>query len=260
MKNVSANGSSVSYFKEGDGQNILFLHGTNSAGKGSFGHVLPYFTDKYGTLVPDYAGCGQSTLPDGTITIEQLADQAALVITDSGEESVDIVGTSLGAVVAAAVAARYPALVRKLVLTAPWADGKDPRHTLMFSTWLQLEKTSSKEATAFGLSHVLSPEFLSGLGSEKLTALCARPSEKDSARRIELGLKLDINAYLTKIKAPTLVVALTNDTLIPCYQVQNVHRLIQGSEYIEIQSGHAVQIENPDEWAKAVRDFLDKNA
>ncbi|TKI02348.1 alpha/beta fold hydrolase [Martelella alba] len=257
MKRINDNGSSVSYFHEGDGKNVLFLHGTNIAGKSSFGHVLTYFTDKYTALVTDYAGCGQSTLPDGPISIEQLADQAALVITDNGKEPVDIVGTSLGAVVAATVAARYPSLVRKLVLTAPWADGKDPRHTLMFSTWLQLEKTSPREATAFGLSHVLSPVFLSALGSEKLATLCARPSENDSARRIELGLNLDINAYLTMVKMPTLIVALTDDTLIPRYQVEKVHRQISGSKYIEIQSGHAVQIESPDIWARTVRDFLD---
>lgn len=257
MKIIETDDARVAYFKEGAGQGALFLHGTNSAGKSSFGHVIKTFRDRYQAIVPDYAGCGQSTLPDGEISVEQLADQAAAVIADAADAPVDVVGTSLGAVVAATLAARHPALVEKLVLTAPWADGRDPRHALIFSTWLRLEQNSPQDATAFGLSHVLSPAFLSGLGSETLAALCGRSSEKGAARRIGLGLRLDIRAYLAAINVPTLVVALTQDTLIPRYQVQKVHTLIQNSEYAEIESGHAVQIENPDEWARMVRRFLD---
>ncbi|MEC5341959.1 alpha/beta hydrolase [Brenneria populi] len=257
MKIIETHGASAAYFTEGAGRGVLFLHGTNSAGKSSFGHVVKAFRDRYQAIVPDYAGCGQSTLPDGEISVERLADQAAAVVADAADAPVAVVGTSLGAVVAAALAARHPALVEKLVLTAPWADGRDPRHALMFDTWLHLEQNRPRDATAFGLSHVLSPAFLTGLGSEKLAALCARPSEKDAARRIELGLRLDIRAHLAAINVPTLVVALTQDTLIPRYRVEKVHSLIRNSEYAEIESSHAVQIENPDVWARTVRRFLD---
>ncbi|MEC5317758.1 alpha/beta hydrolase [Brenneria populi subsp. brevivirga] len=81
--------------------------------------------------------------------------------------------------------------------------------------------------------------------------------KKIAARRIELGLRLDIRAHLAAINVPTLVVALTQDTLIPRYRVEKVHSLIRNSEYAEIESGHAVQIENPDVWARTVRRFLD---
>ncbi|OWO84392.1 carboxylesterase [Photorhabdus luminescens] len=248
--------SVVHYYTKGEGTGILFLHGTNSDGESSFGHIVSEFSEERTVIIPDYAGCGKSTLPQGEITVERLAEQVAEIIKDSSKAPVDIVGTSIGAVVAAVVAARYPELVRKLVLTAPWATSQDPRHQFIFQTWLKLEMNSPDDAMAFSLSHVLSPEFLMSLGDEKIKQICNKPSAKDIDKRIKLGLDIDICDLLSHIDKPTLVIGLTFDTLIPLYQVERVHQSIKGSKYAEIMSGHAVQIENPKDWVACVKNFL----
>ncbi|MEQ1974788.1 alpha/beta hydrolase [Xenorhabdus sp. SGI240] len=235
---------------------IVFLHGTNSRGNSSFGEIKKAFSSDRTVIIPDYAGCGNSELPSETLTIEHLVEQVAAVIEDSSNFPVDLVGVSLGAVVAAVVAAKYPKCIDKLILTAPWATSSDPRHQLLFNTWLHLELNDKPSAMAFALSHALSPEFLSSLGHETLQRICSQPGEKEIEKRIALGLTIDIKEYLTQIDKDTLVIGLNSDTLIPPYLVREVHKNINNSTYKAINSGHAVHIEKPTEWVSLIKDFI----
>ncbi|MDC9580712.1 alpha/beta hydrolase [Xenorhabdus sp. PR6a] len=260
-KIIKLKDSFVSYRKEcpEDPRNktpIVFLHGTNSSGNSSFAGIKTAFSHDRTVIIPDYAGCGNSELPPETVTIEHLAEQIAAVIKESSHTPVDLVGVSLGAVVAAVVAAKYPTLINKLILTAPWATNRDPRHQLIFKTWLHLEQNDKASAMAFGLSHAFSPEFLSSLGQETLQRICAQPAEKGIEQRIALGLTLDIKNYLTQIEKETLVIGLNRDTLIPPYRVHEVNRNIKNSTYQEINSGHAVHLEKPTEWVNLIKDFI----
>ncbi|OTA17367.1 carboxylesterase [Xenorhabdus vietnamensis] len=253
--------SFVSYRKEfqedqqSNKKPIVFLHGTNSNGNSSFGEIKKAFGGDRTVIIPDYAGCGDSELPSGTVTIEHLAEQIAAVIEDSSNIPVDLVGVSLGAVVAAVVAAEYPSLINKLILTAPWVTNNDPRHQLIFNTWLHLELNDKASAMAFGLSHALSTEFLSSLGHETIQRICSQPEEKEIERRIALGLTINIKNYLNKIDKETLIIGLSRDTLIPPYLVREVYKNVKNSAYKEINSGHAVQIEKPTEWIDVIKDF-----
>nr|WP_255523177.1 alpha/beta hydrolase [Xenorhabdus sp. PB62.4] len=253
--------SFVSYRKEfGEDQEdnknaVVFLHGTNSSGSSSFGEIKKAFIGDRTVIIPDYAGCGHSSLPSEALTIEQIAEQIAVLIEDSGEVPVDLVGVSLGAVVAAVVAAKYPHLINKLILTAPWATNDDPRHQLIFNTWLHLELNDKASATAFGLSHALSPEFISSLGHETIQKICSQPAEKEIEKRIALGLSINIKGYLNQIDKDTLVIGLSRDTLIPPYLVREVYNNVKNSTYKEMNSGHAVHIEKPTEWVDLIKDF-----
>ncbi|WP_232370346.1 alpha/beta fold hydrolase [Xenorhabdus lircayensis] len=253
--------SFVSYRKEfeEDQENnknaMVFLHGTNSSGSSSFGEIKKTFNGDRTVIIPDYAGCGNSGLPPETLTIEHIAEQIVAVIEDSSSAPVDLVGVSLGAVVAAVVAAKYPNFINKLILTAPWATNDDPRHQLIFKTWLHLELNDKASAMAFGLSHALSPEFITSLGHKTIRRICAKPTEKETDKRIALGLTTNIKDYLDQIDKETLVIGLSRDTLIPSYLVREVYKNIKNSTYKEIDSGHAVQIEKPAEWSNLIKDF-----
>ncbi|WP_327352246.1 alpha/beta fold hydrolase [Streptomyces sp. NBC_01304] len=256
MNKLSVSGTSLHYARSGNGRGLVMLHGTNSDAQSSFGHVVSHFDADRTVITPDYAGCGASTIPDGDLSLDLLVEQAAAVIRDAADEPVDLLGISLGAVVAAATAATHPELVHRLVLVAGWQDSSDPRHQFVFRTWQQLEETDPKLATAFGLSHVLSPQFLTSLEPDKVELLLSRQAPVDTVRRIGLGLKVDIGEQLKKISAPTLTVGLTHDTLVPPLHSREVHQLIPNSRYAEVDSGHAVLLENPHELIRLTRMFL----
>ncbi|OTA21119.1 carboxylesterase [Xenorhabdus beddingii] len=261
-KIINLKDSFVSYRKEfeedqeNDKNAVVFLHGTNSGGNSSFGEIKKAFIGERTVIIPDYAGCGHSGLPPEMLTIEHLAEQIAAVIAESSKTPADLVGVSLGAVVAAVVAARYPHLVNKLILAAPWATNDDPRHQLIFNTWLHLALNDKASAMAFGLSHALSPAFMSSLGHETIQRICSHPADKEIERRIALGLTINIKNYLNQIDKDTLIIGLSKDTLIPPYLVREVYQHVKNSTYKEIDSGHAVHIEQPTEWIGLIKDFI----
>jgi pimeloyl-ACP methyl ester carboxylesterase len=146
-----------------------------------------------------------STIPSGPLSRDLLVDQVAAVIGDADGCPVDPLGTSLGAVVAAATAASHPDLVGRPVLVAGWVGSQDARHQLVFETWKRLQRTDPEMSTRFGLSLAFSPRFLSDLGPERVAALVTWKFPAATDRRIDPGLRIDLSGVLPRITAPTLV-------------------------------------------------------
>lgn len=74
------------------------------------------------------------SLAGGPLTVDDLAAQVIDSAEAAGAGPIHLVGQSLGAVVAATVAARRPDLVAALVLVSGW-NVTDPRGHAMFDLW-----------------------------------------------------------------------------------------------------------------------------
>lgn len=261
MPAIDVSGTTVSYTTAGEGPGLVFVAGTGMAAELNYGHLAGEFAGSRTVILPDYAGSGQSDDPDGPLTVESLAGQiaaAARAATAGGDDRVDVVGFSLGAVVAAGVAALHPELVRRLVLVAGWPDPDDARHHLAFDLWQGLERTDHELFARFLMLTCFGPPFLSGLGTEGVTALLEgmAPISAGMRAHMELDLVADIRDLLPRIAAPTLVIGLTRDHVIPVERARLLHDGIAGSEYAEIDSGHMVMFEKPAEFVAVCRNFL----
>lgn len=73
---------------------------------------------------------------------------------------------------------------------------------------------------------------------------------------VDFVCNVDITAYVGKITAPTLIVGMTRDQLVPVRYAREFQSAIPGSSYVEIDSGHAAATEKPEELLKIVQDFL----
>ncbi|RKN44953.1 alpha/beta fold hydrolase [Streptomyces hoynatensis] len=196
-----------------------------------------------------------SAAPPGPPPLGLLVEQAAAVVADHGAGPVDLLGVSLGAVAAAATAARHPGLVRRLVLVAPLPEGREAGQRTVSETWRALEEADSALARRFGLSLALSPAFLATLGAPRVREPGpARPGA--AGRGAGTGGHPGAGGLLPRVLAPTLVVGLTRDHLSPPHHARAVHAAIPGSRYAELDSGHAVQAERPAELARLARGFL----
>ena len=253
---VGTTGTQVSFQAEGHGPGLILLHGTSLDSATNFGHLTHHFTDRRRVITPDYAGSGESTLPESGLTLDLAVAQIVAVIDHTSDGPVDLVGESLGAVVAAATAARHPEKVRRLGLVAGWADSSDVRHQLVFGTWKQLQQLDGELANRYIMSLALSPRFLSELGTERLRDLARQPAPSETLQRIDLGLRVDLRAELRQIQAPTLIVKGDGDQVIPGYQTEALARGIADSTSVTLACGHAVSAERPDELCALLRDLL----
>lgn len=257
MSTVSTSTAKVYYTASGSGPGLALVHGTGADSASNFGHLVERFADRRTVITPDYAGSGATEDDGRPITVEALTEQVAAVLRDAADEPVDLAGFSLGAVVAASVAARHPELVRRLVLIAGWQDSSDPRHRLAFDLWRRLADLDARAYAQMINLLLFTPGFLSRMGADALEEAVAGTACSDGTnRQIDLGLAADITGLTPKITAPTLVIGCTHDQLVPVEHSRQLYESIPGSRYLELDSGHLVVAERPDELVAAVRDFL----
>ncbi|MQS13290.1 alpha/beta hydrolase [Streptomyces kaniharaensis] len=257
MPTITVGPARIPYRVVGDGPDTLVLvHGTGP-GSGMWDALLDSFTDRYTVLLPDLSGSEAAEDDGAELTVETLAAQVNAVIEDAGRGPADVVGFSLGAVVATAAAALRPDLVRRLVAAAGWISAdQDEYLRVSFHTWLSL----ADNPAAFGRYATLtafSRGFLNRIGRTAVEANTAymQPTS-GTLRHIALDLGLDISALLPGVQAPTLVIGCTQDATVPVENTRRLHAAIAGSEYAEFDTGHIVLAEETEAFTRTVRDFL----
>jgi pimeloyl-ACP methyl ester carboxylesterase len=257
MTTVSTADAVVHFSTHGEGPGLALVHGTGADSVANFGHLVEKFSDRNTVITPDYAGSGATKDHGGPITLDALTEQVAAAIRAASDEPVDVLGFSLGAVVAATVAAKHPELVRRLVLVAGWQNSADARHQLTFNLWRKLADLDEDSYARLIILLLFTPGFLSRMGSEGLAEAVAGTRCSDGTnRQIDLGLDIDISELVARIEARTLVVGCTHDQLVPVGHSRELHESIPNSSYTEIDSGHLVVVEWPEELVRVTRDFL----
>lgn len=257
MPTVPVADARVHYTTAGSGPGLVLVHGTQGTGETNWAHLTDGWADVRTVIALDYAGSGNTTDDGGGLTVEKLSDEVAGVAEAAVDGPVDVVGFSLGAVVAAATAARRPDLVRRLVVLAGWPHGDDARHRLNFELWRDLAASDFATFNRFATVTGFTPPYLSALGHEGVeAALAASAPQPGLVRQIELDLRADIRDLLPKITAPTLVVGFTQDQMVPIEGSRALHAAIAGSTYAELDTGHLAIYEKPAEITTLVRDFI----
>ncbi|MFY1686689.1 alpha/beta fold hydrolase [Plantactinospora sp. WMMB782] len=257
MPFVTLENARIAYTVEGEGPPLVLVHGTAFDSAGTWGHLVEEFPGRT-VIRPDFSGAGATTDSGGRLTERMLAEQVAAVVDEVCPGTpVDLVGFSLGAVVAAVVAATRPELVRRLVLTAGWTRPDDPYLATFMRTWYDLGRLDPVAFGRFGTLAAFSPPFLAAMGQQQVDAICqsSRPTT-GALRQIDVNLTADIRPLLTAIRAETLVIGCTRDATVPVGHARELHAAISGSQYREIDSGHVVLFERPAEFAALVRDFV----
>ncbi|SHF03806.1 Pimeloyl-ACP methyl ester carboxylesterase [Seinonella peptonophila] len=262
IKNVQIHDAHVAYYIEGSGSAVLLIHGTGGSAIGNWGGIIPALATRFHVIAPDYSGSGKTEDSGGTLTLEKLIEQHVAALKNEGLTSVHVVGYSLGAVIAAALAGKYPHYVQSLTLIGGWVES-DLRAQFRFDFWQKLFHQDRELFAQFVM--------LTGFGSTFYNKF--RDIQQlvhtipDFAAGIELGLdrqahldaRIKIRSLVTNISAPTQVVGLTEDQMVPIEYCKELAELIPTAQYREIESGHLVFAENPRKLLAVIEEFLLEN-
>ena len=102
-----------------NGESLLLLHGKNFTGL-YWQNVIPFFTRAgYRVIVPDQIGWGRSSKPNLKYSFEMLAANTRQLLDSLNIGKVNIIGHSMGGMLATRFALSYPERTAKLVLEDP---------------------------------------------------------------------------------------------------------------------------------------------
>jgi len=239
----------VAYEVTGSGDHFVLVHGSTGS-RATWMQQTPTLAERFTVVLPEYAGGGETPLPaDGSpLTVDLLVSQVLEVVDEVGASSFHLAGYSLGAVVAAAVAAEVPDRVRTLALVNGWAR-TDARMKFTFDLWKRLYEADIELFTRYVLADGLGRESfeLFGDGVEAMVPMMGTQFSTGTAAHAELDSRIDIEDRLGKITAPTLIIGGLTDRWVDIAHSRSMAQLIGGARLEELDCGHVSLTEKPAE-------------
>jgi 3-oxoadipate enol-lactonase len=263
FQQVEVSEAKVGFVVDGSGPGLVLLHGAGGNAETNWSSVLGALSAKHKIVRPDFSGSGRTVDDGGPLTIPMLAAQVVAAAEQARATPFDLVGFSLGAIVATYMAAEYPHLVRSVVLLAGSPVSGDIRQTSQFELWRELIRTDRKAMARLLLLTGFSPNFLGsmdhGTVDHIVEGLVANNNWDGLARQTELLMTHDIRDQARRIAQPALVIGCTHDYMMPPAHSRSLAGLIPDARYLEIATGHLAAAEKPDEVAQLILGFLSDN-
>jgi pimeloyl-ACP methyl ester carboxylesterase len=257
---VEANGLEIYVDQVGQGPDVLLIGGLGDTVE-SWQFQLDGLADRYRLTAFDNRGAGRTPMPDGPLSVESMADDAAEVLRALDVRSAHVAGFSGGSLIAQELALRHPELVRSLVLQSTWA-AMDPylRSWGLFVRWL-VEVAPSERAflEMFFLNIYTARAHNEGMVDQIIDEVLAFPykqTTEDLQRSLDAFMDHDTTERLPDISAPTLVLAGGRDATSRPELCREVAELVPGARFeVMEEEAHQPFQEVPDEWNALVDAF-----
>jgi len=210
----------------------------------------------------DLPGHGQSPMPTGDYTIESLADLIADILPQQG----NVVGWSLGGMIAMQIALRHPAKIKRLILVGSvarfvrdgeWRHAVSPELLQDFSESLNndLQQTLQRFVALQIMGSDESRIMLRKL--RKLMDSNAAPQ----AAALQGGLKIlqdvDLRGQLPQLRQPTLMIFGKRDTLSRPQTAKQMLPLLPNAQLEIIDgAGHAPFLSHNEHFTNLIEQFI----
>lgn len=220
MADVTANGISTHYRDDGAEKPVLFIQGLGVDHRGWSAVTRP-LSEHFRCISYDNRDVGRSALVDAPYDVLDMTADAIGLLDALGIAQADIVGASMGGVIAQEIAIDHPERVGKLVLVTTYTSG-DPRGSAIFESQALLRRTLSREeycrATFWSVySHEdyrRTDGFIDTMISRTASNDLWQPQEAYE-RHVRAVTGANTEGRLQKIAAPTLILAGAEDILTP---------------------------------------------
>ena len=227
---VEVDGRSVRYHVVGSGPDLVVVHGLSGSWR--------WWSEVTARLAERRRLCFVELPRLGRLRAGELASWLGRFLDAAWLGSVDVLGHSLGGLVATEVAAREPERVGRLVLVAP-AGVPCGRGVLGRSLPLLDELYAVRRQLP------------------TIVADAMRTGPVSLLHGVSYIWERDLHAELGAVQAPTLLVWGERDRLVPARVAEEWQRLLPRSRLVLVQGGHVPMWEAPGELADCILAFLD---
>ena len=246
------------FYKENNTIPLVFVHGVGLDHQMWKPQVnqLSNFT----ILTYDLLGHGKTPFENDTLKFEDFSNQLISILKHLDLEKINLIGFSLGSLIALDFASKYQEKLNKLILIGTTYKRSRSERSLVLERFNQakLNKPISKEA----IKRWFSDEYLKknpSLFDKFMKILAKKPEDhKNFIKAYELFANhVDNIELLKKINTKTLVMTGTNDVGSTPSMSQELVKDLPNSSYIEIPNGkHLCSIECADDVSMKIKNFI----
>lgn len=252
------NGIQIACTDEGRGTPLLFVHGF-PLNRSTWSKQVQAFKASHRVIAPDLRGLGESEATAGPIPMSRFAEDLHALVQYLDTGPVILAGHSMGGYAALAFAKAYPHALRGLVLVGTKAGADTPE--VAAARRAMAEKVRMEGCSV--VVDAMAPKMLSASNTDAAMAAAVRrlmaASKPEGVIGALLGMaeRPDARAWLGKIRGPTLVIAGSDDTLIPPSESEALAKAILGARLKIIpKAGHLVPFEQADAFNEVLKAWL----
>ena len=252
---------------------LFLLHGGPGGDHGSFKKTVGQLRDVAQLVYVDHRGSGRSDPVEiESCTLDTNIDDVERLRENLGLESISLLGSSYGGMVAQGYAIRYPDNLGRLVLSAT-----APSFRFLAEAQERVEREGSEEqkrvcqwlweGTFQSLDQLkryyraMAPWYAVSFQEEKFEESWGRGIR--NFQQTNLGFssflrEFDFTPQLDQLRCPVLVLAGEKDWICAADQSREIARRIPQAElHVFPDAAHSIAEDQPDEFLALVRQFLD---
>ena len=256
---IEVNGININYAVHGQGPELILIHG--------FGGNLTYwepqvraFSQKFRVITYDQRGYGDSGQPQSGFGFDDFIEELYQFMIALKVAKAYLLGFSQGGAIALLTAIKHPEIVRALVLSSSsteFAAEKMKQMATGMITFLEKEGIAKYAEMFANMNFSLGLKERSPEVWDRYYRMLLRGRPETLIGIIEAGLEAPPPSLdLTKIKCPVLFVQGEYDSMVTPDRSKRAHESIIGSQMVMLPVGHATAAEAPEEFNRAVLEFL----
>jgi len=255
---IEANGASLRYDLCGSGSTTIVLMHEAGGCLESYAEVVPLLSSSHRVLRYDQRGFGFSEKVRELSFDGVVADLACLLDALDLREPIVLAGCAMGADYAVGFASQHPSRVARLMLASPTMGNNAARsgQSLERAALVEREGIRASMASSHDRSY---PEHLRARDRERFQRyqsrwVCNTPASFTAQARMMAAV--DLTPAYAKISAPTLVIGAQHDGLRSTELAQRVAAAIKDARYVEADTGHFMNVQTPELFAKILGEFV----
>jgi pimeloyl-ACP methyl ester carboxylesterase len=259
METVEIDGLLIGYERAGSGPPLVLLHGYVGDGWTTWRRQFEGLCDEFTVVAWDAPGAGRSTDPPEHFGLDGYAGCLAGFIERLGLGRPCVIGLSFGGIIALALQRRHAAVTGRLVLASAYAG---------WAGSLPLDVAEQRLGQALVLADASPDEFVATL----LPTMFSAAVPADTVDGFEASMRAfhpggframarasaeDVRDVLSRIDVPTLLLYGDRDVRAPRAVAEALHASIARSRLLMLSGvGHVCNVEAPEEFNAAIREFL----
>jgi len=265
MRQLTVDGTQLAVHDEGTGSPLILIHGF-PLDHTMWQRQIAALAQRHRVVAPDLRGFGNSEVTDGTVTMQQMADDVAGILDALGiGEPVAFCGLSMGGYVAWQFWERHRRRLAALILCDTRAAADTPEAAANRHTTAEEVLRDGPDALAETMIPKLLCEATRKDNPDLVTSLrrVIRATDPRGIAAASRGMaeRPDFTPRLPEIDCPTLVVVGEHDAISTVDEMRSIAGAIPGAELAVIShSGHMSPMENPEEVNSALAGFLQRTS